>query len=188
MNKEIWKEIVYGGVTYGGYQVSNLGRVKSLNYNRTGKERILRPGENGRGYFIVSLSKDGKRKTLLVHRLVATSFLPNPENKPEVNHKIEGDEGKTMNFVFFNEDGSIDEGKTTIEWCTSEENNNYGSHNERMSKTKSKKVLQLTKSLELIREWSSTNECGRNGFQQGAVVACCNGKRKTHKGYKWKYK
>lgn len=184
---EIWKEIVYDGVTYDGYQVSNLGRVKSLNYNHTGIEKILRPGKDN-GYFIVSLCKDGKKKTLLVHRLVATAFLPNPDNKPEVNHKIEGDEGKTMNFVFSNEDGSINEGKTTIEWCTSEENNNYGSHNERMAKTKSKKVLQLTKSGELIREWSSTNECGRNGFHQGAVVKCCNGKRKTHKGFRFMYK
>lgn len=81
-----------------------------------------------------------------VHRLVAFTFLENPENKPCINHKIEGDEGKTMNFVFFNEDGSVDEEKSTIEWCDEKYNHNYGTINERISKAntngkKSKKVL-----------------------------------------------
>ena len=65
--------------------------------------------------------------------MVGETFLPNPEKKPCINHKIEGDEGKTMNMVIFNEDGSVDEERTSIEWATYEENNNYATRNERVS-------------------------------------------------------
>ncbi len=191
--EELWKNVVYDGVTYEGYQVSNLGRVKGLNYRNTGKEGVLRAGKDNKGYLRVFLSKDGKGKPFRVHRLVAETFIPNPENKPQVNHKIDTKEGKTINLVFFNEDGSINKEKTTIEWCDSEYNNNYGTRNERVSKTmingkQSKKVLQFTLDGEFIREWPSTNECGRNGFHQGNIVACCRGERKSADGYMWKYK
>lgn len=110
-----------------------------------------------------------------------------------INHKIEGDEGKTMNMVIFNEDGTVNKEKTTIEWVTPKENNDYATRNERVSKTltngkTSKRVLQLSLSGDLIKEWESTNECGRNGFNQGLVCLCCQGKRKTHKGFKFMYK
>lgn len=75
----------------------------------------MKPFDNG-GYLQVNLFKNRKYKGFLVHRLVAEAFIPNPENKPCVNHKIEGKKGKSMNFVFFNEDGSVDEEKSTIEW------------------------------------------------------------------------
>ena len=187
--KEIWKEIKdYEGL----YQVSNLGRVKSLNYNHTGKERVLKPGKDTNGYSIVILSKNKETKLCLVHRLVATAFLDNPENKPYINHKIEGDEGKTMNMVIFNTDGSVNKEKTTIEWVTPKENNDYGTHNERISKAMtngklSKKVLQLTLTGDLIREWPSTMECGRNGFCQSSVAKCCRGEIPKYKGFKWCY-
>lgn len=190
--KEIWKDIIYEGVTYEGYQVGNLGSIKSLNYRNTGKEGILQPCKDTYGYLQVYLSKNGKKKTLGVHRLVATAFLDNPDNKPEINHKIDTEEGKTLNMVFFNEDGSIDEKRTTLEWCDREYNNNYGTHNERVSKANtngklSKKVLQFTLNGEFVREWPSIAECGRNGFNQGAVWACCRGERKSYKGFKWEY-
>lgn len=187
---EIWKDVIYDGVIYEGYQVSNLGRVKSLKF---GKERILKEVKDGFGYLMVFLCKDGKQKMFKVHRLVAESFIPNPENKPQVNHKIDTEEGKTINMVFFNEDGSINKEKTTIEWCDCRYNNNYGTRNERISKKMtngklSKTVLQFTKTGEFVREWNSTQECGRNGFLQQNVAACCNGKRKYHKGFMWRYK
>ena len=192
MTEEIWKTAVYDGEPYEGFEVSNLGRIKSLNYHRTGKSKLMTPSENTDGYFQVNLRKNGESKTCRVHRLVAETFLDNPENKPCINHKIEGDKGKKMNMVIFNEDGTIDKEKTTIEWATYKENNDYATRNERVSKAMtngklSKKVLQLSLSGELIREWSSVNECGRNGFSQSNVCACCNGKRKTHKGFRWKY-
>ena len=174
---EIWKpKKDYEGL----YEVSNFGRVKSLgngNSNNS-KERVLKPVKVKGGYLQVHLSKNGKRKMFLVHRLVAEAFIPNTDNLPFINHK---DEDKTNNSV------------ENLEWCTREYNNNYGTRTLRANKTLtngklSKKVLQFTKFGEFIREWPSTKECWRNGFNQGNIVSCCRGKRNFHKGYIWKYK
>ena len=190
---EQWRTAVYDGEIYEGlYKVSNLGRILSLNYRNTGKPDLMTPVKNKDGYFQVCLRKNGETNLCLLHRLVAQTFLPNPEGKPCINHKIEGDEGKKINMVIFNEDGSIDKKRTSIEWATYEENNNYATRNERLSKALtngklSKRVLQLSLSGDLIREWDSTNECGRNGFNQRHVCDCCNGKLKTHKGFRFMY-
>ena len=190
---EIWKTAVYDGIVYEGlYKVSNLGRILSLDYRNTGRAELMNPFDNGKGYLQVGLWKNGKYKTCLVHRLVAQTFLPNPENKPCINHKIEGEKGKTMNMVIFNTDGSVNKERTTIEWVTYEENNNYETHNERMAKAltngkKSKRVLQFSLTGDFIREWPSTKEAGRNGFDSSAVAKCCRGKQKTHKGFRFMY-
>ena len=187
---EQWRTAVYKGEIYEGlYKVSNLGRILSLNYNHTGKSKLRNPFERKDGYLEVVLSKNGKTKTCKVHRLIAETFLENPENLPQVNHK---DEDKTNNFVFLNEDGSVNKEKSNLEWKSPKDNCNHGTRNERIAKAntngkKSKKVLQLSLSGDLIREWESTAECERNGFNQGAVSACCNGKQKTHKGFLWMY-
>lgn len=81
MNTEIWKPVA-GHEQY--YEVSNLGNVKSL----YGKHRILKFYKNPKGYLVVTLSNQGARKTVKVHRLVAMAFIPNPENHPEVHHRI----------------------------------------------------------------------------------------------------
>lgn len=186
---EIWRDIKdYEGL----YQVSNFGRVRSLNYHHTGKAEVMKPIKTTYGYFQVGLWKNGEKKRFYVHRLVAEAFLPKSDGKDFVNHKIEGEEGKTFNFVFFNEDGSVNKKKTTIEWCTSEENNNYGTRNERASKKMtngklSKRVFQLTLDGELIREWSSIAECERNGFNKSKICLCCQGKKPQYKGFRWKY-
>ena len=187
---EEWRTAVYDGEIYEGlYKVSNLGRILSLNYRNTGKAELMNPSEDKDGYFRVSLRKNKKTKTCKVHRLVAETFLPNPENLPEVNHK---DEDKTNNFVFLNEDGSINKEKSNIEWKTHRDNINHGTRNERVSKAltngkKSKRVLQFSLTGEFIREWESTMECGRNGFNQGAVAACCRGEISHYKGFRWMY-
>lgn len=181
MKTEIWKDIEgYIGL----YQVSNFGRVKSLKF---GKERVLQPGKNREGYFIVSLCKDGKQKMFRINRLVASAFLKNPENNPCVNHK---DEDKTNNFAGTPENDYMD---GNLEWCSYEYNNNYGTRNVRSALSQingktSKTVLQFSKTGDFIREWESTAECRRNGFHQGAVSYCCNGKQKSHKGFIWRYK
>ena len=193
MTEEIWKIAIYDGEVYEGlYRVSNLGRILSLNYWNTGRAELLTPIKNTYGYFFVNLWKNKKRKGCLVHRLVAETFLENPENKPCINHKIEGDKGKKMNMVIFNEDGTIDKERTTIEWVTPKENSNYATRNERISKAMtngklSKPVLQLSLSGELIREWPSTRECGRNGFRHSSVSACCRGEISHYKGFRWMY-
>ena len=196
MEKEIWRDVKdYEGL----YQVSNLGRVKSLNYRRTGREEILKPSMNTCGYLFVDLSKYGKQKAFLVHRLVAEAFIPNPENLQQINHK---DEDKTNNCVW------------NLEWCDSKYNNNYGTRNKRIadalkgvpkteetkrkiSETKkgvpnvklSKPVLQLDKVTgEVIREWPSTREVQRQlGYTIQSIYACCNGKYKSSYGFKWSY-
>jgi len=92
----------------GQYLASNLGRIKSLAgvYPSTRKEKILKQ-RNKKGYYNVILYKDKKGSTLRVHRIVATLFIPNLENKPEVNHK----DGNGLNNEVSN-----------LEWCTSKEN------------------------------------------------------------------
>ena len=161
--KEIWKD----KKDYEGhYQVSNCGRVKSF---RFGKERILKLIKYKCGYLYVNLYKNNIKKEYLVHRLVAEAFIDNTDNLPCVNHK---DENKLNNNV------------DNLEWCTHEYNINYGTRTERCSKP----VLQYTLDGEFIREWPSTRECGKSGFNQGSVSACCRGKRKTHKGFLWEYK
>ena len=170
MKKEYWKPVVgYEGL----YEVSNWGRVKSLNYNHTGKGKILKQHQCMDGYKSVMLYKDGKRKIILVHRLVAQAFIPNPNDYKEVNHK---DEDKTNNSV------------DNLEWCDRLYNVRYGTGIERRSKTQSKPVLQYDLEGNFIKEWKSVTECGINGYDQGHVAACCRGERKTHRGYIWRYK
>ena len=188
---EVWKTAVYDGEIYEGlYRVSNLGKILILNYRNTGKAKLMKPSQEKNGYLKIVLSKNRKRKTCRVHRLIAETFLENPENLPQVNHK---DEDKTNNFVFLNEDGSVDKEKSNLEWKTPKENSNHGTRNERIAKAntngkKSKKVLQFTLDGEFIREYPSIMECERNGFYSSAVCRCCNGKQKTAYGYIWKYK
>ena len=187
---EIWRTAIYDGEPYEGFKVSNLGKILSLNYRRTGRAELMKTFEIENGYLQVHLSKNGEYKQCYVHRLVAETFLPNPEGKPQVNHK---DEDKTNNFVFLNEDGSVDKEKSNLEWSTPKENSNHGTRIERIAKAntngkKSKKVLQFTLDDEFVREWPSTKECGRNGFAQSHVAACCRGEKPQYKGFKWCYK
>ena len=105
---EIWRTAVYDDEIYEGlYKVSNWGRILSLNYQNTGKSKLRTPVQGKDGYLRVLLRKNGEYKMCLVHRIIATTFLENPENKPCINHKIEGDEGKKINMVIFNEDGTL---------------------------------------------------------------------------------
>ena len=165
---EIWKAIAgYEGI----YEVSDLGRVKSLKY---GKERILKPGGDTHGYLRVSLCKDGQKTPSLVHRLVSEAFIPNPNNLETVNHK---DEVKTNNTV------------SNLEWMSIGDNNNYGTHNKRVSEAHSKKVQMLDKSTgELLATFPSTIEAERvTGINHSHISKCCNGKLKSAGGYIWRY-
>jgi hypothetical protein len=186
---EIWTPIE----GFERFELSNLGKVKNTNWRNTGKVVITEGSPDSKDYNIFTAWKGKERKNFKIHRLVGEYYLPNPLNLPQINHKIEGPEGKKINRVIFNEDMTINYEKTTIEWCDPKYNTNYGTRNERAGKTstngkQSKPVLQFTLEGEFIQEWPSTNECGRNGFDQSAVSACCRGKYKTYKGYIWKYK
>lgn len=184
--EEEWKTIE----GYPNYMISNLGRVKSLNYNKTGKEQILKLSKDFDEYLLVSLHKNRKQKTYKVHRLVAQTFIPNPYNLPQVNHK---DENKQNNFVYINEDGTVDLEKSNIEFCTSKYNANYGTRNERASKTNtngkhSKKVFQYDLDGNFIKEWPSVREIERQlGYTHSHISASCIGKYKTAYGYIWSH-
>ena len=177
MKNEEWRDVVgYEG----RYQVSSMGRVKSLERKiphwrggeRIQKERILKPFVVG-GYLRVGLSVDGKLKRLRVHRLVCEAFHENPENKPEVNH--------------INED-KTDNRAVNLEWCTAKENCNHGSRNERVAKAQSKPVGQYTRDGELVKIWPSTIEVQRKtGFGCGSICKSAKGKYKQAYGFRWKY-
>ncbi len=142
----------------GLYEVSNWGRVRNC---RTG--RILQPMKNSWGYLQVDLCNDGVHKRCLVHRLVAMAFLSNPDNLAEVNHI---DQNKENNCV------------ENLEWCDHAYNTKY---------SQAKTVYQYSLDGKLCGMWSSTAECDKYGFDHTHIAKCCNGTRKTHKGFKWSY-
>lgn len=177
---EEWKDVVgYEGL----YQVSNLGRIRSLNrlcksgrgyviHKLSGKIMSLKVHK--KGYLEVSLSLNGKRRMHKVHRLVAIAFIENPQSLKEVNHK---DENTKNNSV------------ENLEWCSSKYNANYGSRNKRTSLARSKAILQYNLNEEVIAEHSSLTSAGKsvNGNAQGIFMSA-NGIIKKYKGFIWKYK
>ena len=150
---EEWRDVVdYEGL----YMVSNCGRVKSLNYNHTGKEEVLKENTNKKGYKIIYLYKNGKRQKYKIHRFVAKAFIPNANNFPEVNHK---DEDKTNNKV------------DNLEWCTAEYNINYGTRNEKLSK----KIKCITTN-EIFNSIKEAKE--KYNINYGSICSCCKGRYK----------
>lgn len=168
--EERWKDIKeYEGL----YQVSDWGNVRSLNYNKTGKTKLLNPAKNTHGYLFVYLYKGGKRKHNLVHRLVAEAFIPNPLNLPYVNHKSEC---PMLNFA------------CVLEYCTRRENLNYGTRNQRIGDSLSIAIDQFDKNGNFIRRWKSLTEVKRQlGISQGNICDCLKGRHKSAGGYQWKY-
>lgn len=151
--EEVWKDIKdYEGL----YQVSNLGRVKSLdrkvvqfngfcNIERIYKGRILKPSTSANGYKRVILYDKCKKKNVNIHKLVLLAFVPNTENLAQINHI---DEDKSNNCV------------NNLEWCSSKYNINYGKRNQKTSealkgKAKSKehkeKLSNIAKKRIIIR-------------------------------------
>lgn len=197
MENEIWKDITdFEGL----YQVSNLGRVRSLGINKYHKGKILKQFFDGKGnYLFVGLHKDKKVKQINVHRLVASMFVPNPNNLPCVNHK---DENKTNNR------------SDNLEWCTIKYNSNYGNAKKNMidSRIRNNDISEIIRKIKLtkiknksyscekpviqysldgvfIRGYASSTEAEKiTGISRGGIQRCCIGKYKQARGYIWKYK
>ena len=169
------------------YFISNFGRVFSKKSNKVMKNRVV----SKNGYQQITLDNS----QLLVHRLVAQAFIPNPNNLPCVNHKDEN----PGNNDFRN-----------LEWCTYKYNSNYGTNPSRHSKKmldrynndpdwksdcikrlaevqkkKRKRVVQLDKFNNYIKTYESSYATEKDGHLSVHVCDCANGKRKTHHGYKW---
>lgn len=185
---EIWKDVK--GFE-GRYQVSNLGRVRSLDWPGH-KGKILKQKLGKRwGYYKLNLAHpDGYIKSVSVHRIVAIAFIPNPDNLPEVNHK---DENKLNNVVCFNPDGSIDTERTNLEWCTGLYNIRYGTRSERVNKLvnepRMRAVRQYDFDKNLINTFQSLAEASKEtGIDIRTIAFVCNkkGAHSTH-GYIFRY-
>ena len=169
---EIWKDVVgYKGL----YQVSNLGRVKSLpKYDCKGRfhpEKIKSQVNNGTGYMVVNLKHDGKQQMRTVHRLVAEHFIPNRLELSEVNH-IDGD--KTNNC------------SNNLEWCTRSENVRHAVDTGLHTKFGQRKVLCIE--LGLVFDTIKDAELWV-GVKGSRISNVCQLKRgcKTCGGYHWRY-
>ena len=165
--EEIWKDIEgYEDL----YQVSNLGRVKSLNYRQTKREKILIPIKNNYyGYLYVMLYKNNNRKFLKIHRLVANTFIDNPNNYTQINHIDECKENNNVN---------------NLEWCDNKYNTNYGTANKRRSE-KHKKAIYC---LETDKIYNSIKECSRElNMSSGFICDVLNGRYRQAKGYTFRY-
>ena len=164
--KEIWKDIEeYEGL----YQISNLGRVKSLP-KKDGfvllETRILKPlNINNRNRVV--LAKNKVKKNFFIYQLVAKMFIPNPNNYPIINHK----NGKPN-----------DDKVTNLEWCTHKHNSIHAVDNNLI---KHKKIAQYSLNGEFIKIYNSRHEI--KNIDQSSITRCCNGIRKTAGGYKWEY-
>lgn len=175
---EQWKPVV--GFE-GFYEVSNLGRVRSLDrvtvygngVKRIFTGRILTPCDAGKGYRNVMLQANGKRSTPRVCRVVAKAWIPNPDDLPQVNHK---DEDKTNDAV------------DNLEWCSAVYNTNYGTGIERRASKIRRKVNQYDLNGCLIKEWDSISEASQNlGIDNSHITRCCKGRLKQTGGFKWDY-
>lgn len=162
---EVWKDIS----GFENYQISNYGNVKSLNYGRTGKSKLLKPTVSGKGYLQVRLYKSGKLTALMVHRLVAMEFIPNSNNWKQINHK---DENKFNNNA------------NNLEWCDNQYNNTYNGKHNKIAKA----VIQRSKAGNEIARYKSIREAERKtGIKNITITRCCKGVYKTAGGYVWEY-
>lgn len=180
---EIWKDIIdYEGL----YQVSNLGRIKSLSriitdkndYPKTIKEHYMVGSDNGHGYLTVMLSKNGRRVRKYIHRLVAQAFIPNPQNLPEVNHKDEDRKNNSLN---------------NLEWVDYLTNRIYGTRLERLStsNTTHSPIIQYDLDFNYLAEYKNAKQAtdllGFNDHATG-IYKCANKLVNSAHGYIWRYK
>jgi hypothetical protein len=167
------------------YLVTDKGEILSKNYHREGRIAKLQPRIKENGYPYVILRKDGLNYTKTIHRIVAESFIPNPDNKQTVNHK---NGNKTDNRV------------ENLEWATQSENikhayrvlkrqinknwlGKFGKNN-----PKSKIVIQLF-NKNIIAEFNGLHEAERQThINRVSIKLVCQGKRNSAGGYQWRYK
>ena len=182
MKEEIWKDIEgYEGL----YQVSDLGRIRNF------QNKIMKQHKNHKGYLIIQLSKEGRRKTLIVHRLVAKAFIPNKNNKEQINH---------INC------NKADNNIENLEWVTTKENVVHAFKHKLKTKEgsvkllgkyakkgeenpKSKKVFQFDKNKKLIFVYGSVREAERKTKIYASYISqCCLKKKEQAGGCYWSYK
>ena len=174
MEEEIWKDIKD---SEGLYQVSNLGRVRSLNYrNCKGYIKVMSPYISRGSYYHLRIRQHGHLiRSVDVHRLVAETFISNPNKLPQVNHKNEN---------------KLDNRVENLEWCDSMYNNHYGTRLERLTETFTNKYGKPVKCVETGECYRSVMEVARKyGFNQGNISNACVNRHYTYTahGYHWKF-
>lgn len=172
--EEVWKEVPrYGGA----YLISNFGNLKSTQryVERKGslclvKERLLSKVVNHKGYIEYQITYNKKHSSEKAHRLVAMAFIPNPENKPFVNH-IDGN--KQNNHV------------ENLEWCTNQENITHAYHHRLIKRCK--RIAQYDLQMNLIKIWETSGDIERAGLGTSSHIhEACHGKRSQHHNYIWR--
>lgn len=179
--QEIWKPVNW---YEGFYEISNLWKIKSLNYKRTWKEKILKLSISKKNYSYFNMNS----KTFRIHRLVATHFIPNPENLPLVCHRIET---LDKNWALYNWSDNL------FWWTYSDNIKDCYSKNRRISYWKwkfwkdnpnSKKVNQYTKEWVFIKTWDSIMDAGRwLNLNFKLISACCIWIQKSSWNFIWKF-
>jgi len=167
----------------GYYEISNLGRLKSLSRlvrcngklnskMKKTKEKIMSPVLDKDGYVDIIMQNKGMFKHGKIHRLVAFAFIPNPKNYKYINHKNEiKDDNNVIN----------------LEWCTQKYNNSYNNGMVKRNKLKRKPIIQYDLDMNIVNNWDSTMSASRNGFCSSNISSCLRGVTKTHKGFKWEF-
>jgi len=180
---EVWKPVKgYEGL----YEVSNMGRVKSLSYLRTGKERLLSLMMTDNGYVFVGLNKHNEGRHYMVHRIEYEAFHG---EIPKFVVTQKGNERMEVNHI--NEIKS-DNRLENLELVTCTQNNNHGTHKQKIAAAISRKVYQYTLDGKLVRTWDSVKSCIAGGFFATPVGLCCRNKYNhpypnVYKGYIWSY-
>ena len=194
MNEEIWKPIIIekNEVLYdftGKYEVSNYGRVRSLNYAKSREIKVLKPHEH-KGYLHIGLYKNGKEIKFQVHRLVAYCFIPNPQNLETVNHKDYNRANNSVdNLEWISREDNAREAQKGKSKPQSEEHRRKNSEAKKGSKNPSAtKVLCVETGMvfNCIKDasiWLGIKHT--KGYSN--ISSCCRGKSKTAYGYHWKY-
>ena len=169
------------------YLISDKGEIFATNYHRMGLIRKIKQHKKQSGYCEVALLKNNKHKFFLVHRLVAKTFIPNPENKPQVNHK---NGVKTDNRV------------QNLEWVTLSENMQHAAHIIKTLKPSacwkgvqgkdnpnSKIVLQLKNGVVINKFFGCVEAAKKTGINKGGIYDCCRKKPhvKSAGGYQWMF-
>lgn len=175
---EIWKDIYYYDFTKNKwidyrkyYQVSNLGRVKSLSRvdgsGNLRKEKILKDRYDNDGYFVVCLYKNGRYEQLKVHRLVAFMFIENPHKKRHIDHIIPIRNGGSNEVC-------------NLRWVTEKENSNNPLTKENQNKKRiHTQVVSFNLNTKQIKLYLKLNDVLNDGFDKSNVIKCCKGKQKT---------
>ena len=184
LDGEEWRDVV-GWEDF--YMVSSLGRIVSLGrfvkfyaYTKMIDPCLMQQHRGRNGYFSVTLKKNGEKKCISVHRLVAISFIPNPNDYPCIDH---------IN------DNKTDNRACNLQWCTHKFNNSKEHHRHAESLSQRGKILssirkqivQLSTNGGFIQIFPSMTDADLNGFQHSAIHRVIHNKLRTHKGFKWMY-